>query len=181
MAFRFCPNCGARFAPPDADPFAPQKCERCGRIQYHTAAPCAGALIVKDGRVLLVKRGIEPFKGYWDIPGGFLAAGEHPRDGMLREVREETGLEVRVIRLLGVYMDRYGNDADSEYTLNHYYVVEPIGGMPRAADDAVELRWFAFNEIPKDQIAFEHERDVLRDLRDLFPNSLPSQESGRGG
>jgi 8-oxo-dGTP diphosphatase len=180
MAFTFCPNCGAQFAPPDADPFAPQKCEQCGRMQYHTAAPCAGALIVEDSRVLLVELGIEPFKGYWDIPGGFLAADEHPRDGMLREVREETGLEVRVIRWLGVYVDRYGSGTDAEYTLNHYYIVEPIGGMLRAADDAVELRWFAFDEIPEDKIAFEHERDVLHDLRDLthFPPSLTGKGAG---
>jgi len=122
-------------------------------------------LIVQDKHVLLVRRGIEPFRGYWDIPGGFLVPGEHPRNGMPREVREETGLEVRVVRFLGVYMDRYGNGGDSEYTLNHYYVVEPIGGTPRAADDAVELRWFAFDEIPVDQVAFAHEREALRDLR----------------
>jgi 8-oxo-dGTP diphosphatase len=125
-------------------------------------------LIVQDKRVLLVRRGIEPYRGYWDIPGGFLAPGEHPRDGMLREVREETGLKVRVVRFLGVYMDRYGSGADSEYTLNHYYVVEPIGGTPQAADDAVELRWFAFDEIPVDQIAFAHDREVLHDLREPY-------------
>ena len=179
MAFTFCPHCGIRL-PQYEDAFAPQKCEQCGRTQYHVSAPCAGALIVKDKRLLLVKRGIEPFRGYWDIPGGFLAAGEHPRDGMLREVREETGLEVRVVRLLGVYMDRYGDGADSEFTLNHYYVVEPIGGVPRAADDAVELRWFEFDEIPFDLIAFAHERDVLRDLRNptLSPSSLPTKGVG---
>jgi NADH pyrophosphatase NudC (nudix superfamily) len=96
MPFNFCPNCGARL-PPSDDGFAPQGCAQCGRTQYHNSKPCAGALIVKENRVLLVLRAVEPFKGCWDIPGGFLEAGEHPYDGMLREVKEETGLEIEII------------------------------------------------------------------------------------
>ena len=163
MSFNFCPNCGAQL-PTTNSQFAPQPCEHCGRTHYHNSKPCAGALIVKDKRVLLVLRAVEPFKGCWDIPGGFLEAGEHPRDGMLREVKEETGLDVRVIDLLGMYMDRYGDDS---FTLNHYYIVEPIGGTLRAADDVNDYRWFSLDQLPPDeQIAFAHTQRVLRDLRD---------------
>lgn len=166
MAFNFCPNCGAKLDS-TGDPFAAQTCSRCFRIHYHNSKPCAGALIMKDGRVLLVKRGVEPFKGYWDLPGGFLEAGEHSLDGMLREVREELGLEVRVIELLGVYMDRYAIEQGIEiFTLNHYYIVEPIAGELHAADDVSEFHWFAMDELPDaKRIAFEHERVVLTDLR----------------
>ena len=167
MAFNYCPNCGNAY-PQAADAFAPQTCAQCGQTQYHESKPCAGALIVCDGKILLVKRGIEPFKGWWDIPGGFLEPGEHPRDGMLREVREETGLSVRVRELLGVYMDNYDTpDGRNIFTLTHYYIVEPNGGAPRAADDAVELRWFPLDALPE-QIAFEHARVVLRDLQEKF-------------
>ena len=100
-----------------------------------------------------------------DLPGGFLEAGEHPIDGMFREVREETGLDVRVIELLGVYIDRYDNNGDEIFTLNHYYVVEPIGGELRAADDVDAFHWFALDALPA-QIAFEHARVVLSDLRE---------------
>jgi 8-oxo-dGTP diphosphatase len=164
MAFNFCPHCGARLD--SKDPFAPQTCAQCGRTHYHNSKPCAGALIVRDGRVLLVKRAVEPFKGCWDIPGGFLEAGEHPLDGMLREVREETGLDVRVRELLGVYMDRYDKGSGDEiYTLNHYYIVEPMAGTLRAADDVDEFRWFALDALPRDsEIAFAHARRVLGDL-----------------
>ncbi len=165
MAFNFCPNCGTRFAATYADAFAPQKCRQCGRVSYHESKPCAGALIVRDGRVLLVKRAVEPFKNHWDIPGGFLEPGEHPLDGMLREVKEETGLVVRVKELLGVYMDRYDDGTEEKYTLNHYYIVQPLEGTLRAADDAIETRWFALDALPE-QIAFEHARQVLRDLRE---------------
>ncbi len=146
--------------------FAPQTCTSCGRTQYHNSKPCAGALIVKDNRVLLVKRAVEPCQGCWDIPGGFLEPGEHPLDGMLREVKEETGLDVRVIGLLGVYMDRYKFDGEDFFTLNHYYVVEPIGGTLRAADDVDAYEWFDLGDLPAaDKIAFAHEQVVLRDLR----------------
>ncbi|MBI5301394.1 MAG: NUDIX domain-containing protein [Chloroflexi bacterium] len=164
MAYKFCSNCGNHL-PFTNYPFAPQTCTECGRTQYHNSKPCAGGLIVRDGCVLLVKRAVEPFKDYWDLPGGFLEAGEHPRDGMFREVREETGLEVRVRELLGVYVDRYDNNGDEIFTLNHYYIVEPIGGALRAADDVNAFAWFALDALP-DAIAFEHAPVVLRDLQE---------------
>ncbi len=90
MRFNFCPDCGAKLDT-STEPFASQTCTHCRRTHYHNSKPCAGALIVRDGCVLLVKRAVEPFKDYWDIPGGFLEAGEHPQDGMRCEVKEETG------------------------------------------------------------------------------------------
>lgn len=168
MAFNFCPQCGTRLLEsPSA--FAPQKCASCGRVQYHNSKPCAGALIVKENCVLLVLRAVEPFKDCWDIPGGFLEPGEHPINGMLREVKEETGLDVRVIDLLGVYIDRYYSDGEESFTLNHYYIVEPIAGKLRAADDVNVCRWFAFAQLPSEnQIAFEHTKKVLHDLKAKF-------------
>lgn len=163
MSYNYCSHCGSPLNIP-AKPLAAQICANCGRTHYHNSKPCAGALIVRDGCVLLVRRAVEPFKDYWDLPGGFLEAGEHPIDGMFREVREETGLDVRVRELLGVYMDRYDNNGDEIFTLNHYYIVEPIGGELRAADDVNAFYWFPLDALPE-QIAFEHARVVLRDLR----------------
>ncbi len=163
MAYKFCSNCGNAL-PITRDAFAAQTCAQCGRTQYHNSRPCAGALIVRDGRVLLVKRAVEPYKDCWDIPGGFLEAGEHPLDGMMREVREETGLEVRVLGLLGAYIDRYVFQGEEFFTLSAYYVVEPMGGQLRAQDDVNEFAWFALDALP-DAIAFEHPHAVLRDLR----------------
>lgn len=98
----------------------------------------------------------------WDIPGGFLEPGEHPEDGAAREALEETGLTVRVGRLIGVWMDVYGPEA-TDHTLNFYYCAIPTeGGVsePVAADDAVEIGWFGPNALPR-EIAFNHGRDVL--------------------
>jgi len=134
-------------------------CNACGRTFYHSSKPCVGALIVVEDKILLVKRKQEPYKGYWDIPGGFLETGEHPRNGLLREIREETGLEVRLIELLGIFMDKYGPDADD--TLNIHYLAEVIGGEAKAASDAVELRWFSKEKLPK-RIAFRNGREALK-------------------
>jgi len=70
-------------------------------------------LVVKGGRLLLVKRGVEPYEGCWDIPGGFLEAGEHPEDGAVREVQEETGLKVRLRGFFGAYIDTYGQGGET--------------------------------------------------------------------
>jgi 8-oxo-dGTP diphosphatase len=181
MSFNFCSHCGAGL-PRHADPFAAQKCAQCGWTHYHNSKPCAGALIVHDKRVLLVWRAIEPYKDCWDIPGGFLEPGEHPIDGMLREVREETGLTVRVIDLLGVYIDRYNFNGAEFFTLNHYYIVEPIGGELGAADDVNAHRWFPIDALPsEDKIAFEHAKVVLKDLQNYLSPSPSLQGKGRKG
>jgi 8-oxo-dGTP diphosphatase len=100
--------------------------------------------------------------GRWDIPGGFLEEGEHPLDGIRRELREETGLEVEPVDFLGVWMDRYGGDSTAEATLNLYWTARVLGGEPRAADDVSELRWFARDELPApDELAFENVPLVL--------------------
>lgn len=136
-------------------------CPACGRVAYENAKPCAGALVERGGKVLLVRRAIAPYRGWWDIPGGFLEANEHPESGAIREVREETGLRVRLAGLLGVYLDHYG----AARVLNLYYLARPAGGRERPGDDAAEVRWFGPAELPA-RIAFpRHARRVLADWR----------------
>lgn len=113
--------------------------------------------------MLLGKRGIEPYKGYWDVPGGFLEAGEHPEEGTKRELLEETGLEIRILGLIGFYMDRYG--ADGVWLINFYYAAERTGGELRAMDDVEELRWFSPDELPK-EFGFAHQYQLMDDLRE---------------
>jgi 8-oxo-dGTP diphosphatase len=107
-----------------------------------------GAVIVEDGRVLLVKRGHPPLAGEWSIPGGVLEIGETLREAAVREAREETCLTVEPAELLGVY-DRVLRD-DTGRTLYHYVLIDflcrPIGGTAQAADDADEVRWFTAAE-----------------------------------
>jgi ADP-ribose pyrophosphatase YjhB (NUDIX family) len=157
--FRFCPDCGARLSEPESPParLSAQVCDACRAIHYRNAKPCAGALVVRDGQVLLGKRAIEPGRGLWDIPGGFLEPWEHPADGAAREVLEETGLTVRMTSLLTVIMDTY---YDQFYTLNVYYLAEILHGVQQAADDLAELRWFAPAALPT-EFAFPHCKQVI--------------------
>jgi ADP-ribose pyrophosphatase YjhB (NUDIX family) len=101
-----------------------------------------GAVIVKAGRVLLVQRGNEPMKGHWSLPGGLLELGESLSDGVMREVREETGLLVEPLLLIEL-LDRIHRDG--EHVRYHYviadYLCRVAGGDLRAASDAAAVRW----------------------------------------
>jgi 8-oxo-dGTP diphosphatase len=130
-----------------------------------------GAIIIEGDRVVLVKRGHAPLLGEWSIPGGMLEVGETLRQAAVREVLEETGLQVEAGELLGVF-DRIVHDAD-ERTLYHYVLIDflcrKITGEPQPAYDAAEARWFTRAELvglglPEDtqdviRLGFEKSRD----------------------
>jgi ADP-ribose pyrophosphatase YjhB (NUDIX family) len=131
-------------------------CPACGRVHWENAKPCAGALVVRNGKVLLVRRRVEPFLGYWDIPGGFCEADEHPALAAIRETREETGLEIELTGLLGLWMDEYeGRD-----TLTVHYLARPLGRQLRPDDDADGAAWFAPSALPR-RIAYDNGRRAL--------------------
>jgi ADP-ribose pyrophosphatase YjhB (NUDIX family) len=156
-----CSNCGSALG---SEP--PTTCAACGAEHWRNAKPCGGALLVHDGRLLLARRAIEPWRGRWDIPGGFCDEREHPRDAAARELREETGLQGRPVRFLGIWVDDYEN---GDVCMNVYYVMEPVGETEPSGGSAEisELRWFAPDELPLDDISFPaHCRDVLAAWRD---------------
>lgn len=159
----FCPRCRGELAGDGTR----LSCPACGFVVYASSKPTAGALCVEDGRVLLARRAAEPFKGRWDIPGGFLEEGEDPVDGLRRELKEETGLDVEPERFLGVWMDRYGSESTAEATLNLYWTARIVAGDPEPADDVSELRWFDRDALPRpDELAFENVPLVLAAWRD---------------
>jgi ADP-ribose pyrophosphatase YjhB (NUDIX family) len=162
--WRFCPQCGARIEPSQGC----ARCDACGFVHYDASASTASAVLVDAaGRVLLARRAIEPERGKWDLPGGFLEAGEHPLDGLRRELHEETGLAVEPLELLGIWMDVYGEAATP--TLNLYWLCR-ADGQPLAADDVDEVRWFAADELPPPgELAFRVNVLVLDAWRQQHP------------
>jgi ADP-ribose pyrophosphatase YjhB (NUDIX family) len=143
-------------------------CPACGFRFYAASSPTASALPVDSrGRVLLARRAIEPDRGKWDILGGFLEEGEHPLDGLRREVREETGLDAEPLEFLVATIDRYGDSEDAPATLNLVWTARVGDGEAKAADDVEELRWFEREGLPPpEECAFEHVATVLRVWRE---------------
>ena len=168
---RFCPACGGELALRQLVAHEParQVCTRCARVQYRNAKPCAEVLVIRDGRVLLVRRAFAPGQGKWDIPGGFLEADEHPEAGARRELREETGLAITITGLLGIYLDGYFYDEpNGDTTLNLCYLAT-ADGEPQAGDDAAAVGWFAPDELPgAAEIEFRHQLHVFEDWRRMM-------------
>lgn len=159
--FEFCPSCATRLEWGD-DAGRGGRCPACRRAWYRNAAPTAGAAIVKDGKALITQRGIEPAKGKWDVPGGFLAPDEDPVAGLRRELREELGIEVdvSVADCVSMVPHPYGSEGDLVLALG--FVARLAGGQPRAADDVEDFRWVDAAELEAVDFAWEHDRDLVR-------------------
>jgi ADP-ribose pyrophosphatase YjhB (NUDIX family) len=162
--FRFCPKCGGRLNLKRVEEFERLVCAKCSFVFYENPRPTASAIIFKDDKVLLVKRAIEPRRGFWDLPGGFLEKDEHPEEALRRELKEELCVEIEVLELLGIYMDQYGYDEAGSHTLNIYYLVKIVSGEPKPASDIQGLEWFDKTNLPQ-KIAFENNKEALQAWR----------------
>ena len=123
-----------------------------------------GAIIIEDDRVALVRRGQPPLQGKWSIPGGVLEVGETLRAAAEREVREETGLEVEIGELLGVF-DRVVPDEEGHIRY-HYVLIDflcrRVSGKLRAGDDAEDVDWFQAEELDELGLAPETRKVILK-------------------
>ncbi len=129
-----------------------------------------GAVIVDhhldDRRVLLIRRGQPPLFGEWSLPGGVLECGETLREAVIREAREETGLLVEAVEMLGVY-ERVIRD-DERRVRYHYVLLDflcrVVGGDLTAGSDAADVRWFTRDELPALNLAHDANDVVLKGL-----------------
>ena len=108
-----------------------------------------GAVIVSENKIVLIKRGNEPSRGKWTIPGGLVELGENPEQAVIRETKEETGLDVENPTLIDVVSNV---DLDEKGKVKYHYViidyfVHAKSGTAQAASDAVELRWVSLDEV----------------------------------
>ncbi len=136
-------------------------CTACGFIFYLDPKLASGAVFSYDGGILLVRRAIEPSYGKWVFPGGYVDRGETLEGATVREVKEETGLDVRLLRILSTY-SYPGNPV-----ILAVFLGEVTGGSLRMDDESLEIRAFPPSEIPWNDLAFHSTRMALQDYLKL--------------
>ena len=160
--YNFCPQCGnpMKEALPGPDEPVRRICLGCGLKIHPDPKVAVASLIFQNGRVLLLKRSRPPAREKWCLPGGFVDRGETLEDAAVREVGEETGLEVRIDRLFGLY------SYPGYPVVVAIFQVEILGGRLAINDESRTSSWFAPDEIPWDDLAFPSTRDSLQTWRD---------------
>jgi ADP-ribose pyrophosphatase YjhB (NUDIX family) len=131
-------------------------CPQCGWIYFIDPKVAAAVLVERDGRVLLVRRVNEPFRGLWTLPAGFVNGNEDPAEAAARECLEETGLSVRVTRVMDVIAGRE-HERGADFVI--VYHAEFVGGDLTPADDADAADWFVRSDLPP--LAFRATQKVL--------------------
>ncbi|MGH2853981.1 MAG: NUDIX hydrolase [Solirubrobacteraceae bacterium] len=184
---RHCWRCGSVLGQ-----IPPTRCAVCGQEHFTNPKPCGEAVVVHEGHVLLVRRARSPWKGKWDVPGGFCEGDEHPMHAAERELAEEVGLRASAVSYLGTWIDVYGPatfDGLHEHTANSAYLMQMVGepagmrhGLADVSAESLQLdevtaaRWFSLDEIPE-EIAFpNHVCKVLALTRQVVARSGCDQQ-----
>ncbi len=155
---RFCANCGHALGEREVGGKRRPACPQCGAIVFEDPKLAVAVLIEREGGALLGRRSPNSASpGKWSFPAGFVDRGERVEDAAVREVREETGLAVRLDALLGLY------SATGQPTVLAVYVGTAVGGDLAPADDLTELAVFPFDAPPEP--AFPHDPQILADWR----------------
>jgi 8-oxo-dGTP diphosphatase len=155
-ASRYCPRCAGPLSARRSD--ARMACGRCGFVEYRNPLPGVVVLVVDGDRVLLGRRSPRSYRpGKWGLPGGYVERGENFLSAAIREVREETGLQIRILSLLSVVSNFF---AEGLQTLVTVLLAEVTGGRERPGDDLVELAWHRFPETLPD-MAFEADAHII--------------------
>ena len=160
----YCPQCANLMESAEVGGRLRQVCPACGYILYRNPVPGVGVLIEVPGGIVLVQRGQPPFVGSWALPAGYIEEDESVEQAAAREAREETGLEVELDELFGVYSFPEG---PVQSGIIIFYRGRPVGGELRAGDDAQDVRVFAADGLPE-WVAFRTHREVLARWRNVL-------------
>lgn len=132
-------------------------------MSYKNPKITADGAIIKNDKILLIKRKNDPFKGKWALPGGFVEYGEKVEDAVKREVYEETGLKTKIKKIIGVYSDP--NRDPRGHTVTIVYLLDIIGGDLKSNDDASDAKFFNFKELP--DLSFDHNIIIKDSIRSI--------------
>lgn len=167
---KHCPHCSAALSEQSVGGRARLRCPACGFVLYSNPA-CAAAGVVFDsrGRVLLVRRAIEPFRGFWALPAGYQEIDEDPAATVVREVLEESGVEIVVHGLLDLI---FVSDDPRRPANVAVFLCRAVGGSLRPGEEESEAAWFPLDGLPP-EIGFQNYPRILGRLRqvDGYPDS----------
>lgn len=146
---RYCSECGSLLGAPP-----PTRCDTCGREHWRNAKPGAAGLVVRNDKLLLVRRAHEPWLGSWCAPSGFCDGDEHPILTAEREIAEEAGIRARVVGFLGVWVGPYGDRDADEWVSVAYYHADPLDDQMGSPDgvESMEVGWFAIDDLPPSEL-----------------------------
>ena len=158
--YAHCPRCGGPLESRVVFSHDPPRlvCLVCRFVFYLDPKVAVGAICRKDGKIVLLRRAIEPARGKWVFPGGYVDRGESLEDAARREAREEIGAEVRLTGLVNVY------SYTGRPVIVVVYEAEVVGGEIRGGEEALEVRSFEPGEIPWDGLAFRSTREALQEF-----------------
>lgn len=151
--FAHCPRCGAGMQTKQVMDKPRRVCPACGYVYFTDPKVGVGVAVVEEGRLLLVRRAMNPERGKWSLPAGFLDQGENPRETAAREALEETGLVVEIDKLIDVFHNAPGRGGASIFIL---YRARLTGGQLQAGDDADAADFFALDQLPELAFASTH-------------------------
>lgn len=162
---RYCPYCRTelerRFIAGRERPF----CAVCDRPFFSDPKLAVAVIVYQEGQIVLQRRAIEPGIGLWSFPSGFVERGETVEAAAIREVREETGLDVQIEQLVGLY-SRHGHPV-----VLAVYQARVIRGELRTSEESSAVSWFALDALPP--LAFPHDSLILRDWQEKLSRSQP--------
>ena len=151
---RFCPRCATPLEERDHQGHSWPTCPQCGFIYYRDPKVAVAVVTGRDGKVLLGRRNHEPKNGLWTFPSGYVNAGEALEDAAYRETLEETGMEVRLERILTVSSEN-GNPVVLVVFTGHI-----VGGAPQAGVETTEVGFFHPSALP--ELAFDHDAAIIQ-------------------
>jgi 8-oxo-dGTP diphosphatase len=155
---RFCPRCGS-----EATIRYPRSitCSKCGYGAFYNPKPVACAITAnQDNEIILLKRGFEPNRGRWSMPGGFVDLGESVENAAIRETKEEIDVDIEIVNLVGVY----SRSTDRIVVVVYAARTE---GTPSRTEEALDIHAFRPTTIPWDELAFWSDDRALRDYLSL--------------
>jgi ADP-ribose pyrophosphatase YjhB (NUDIX family) len=155
-SIKFCPRCGTQVNRVESFGAVRPVCPQCNWIYFRDPKVAAAVLVEMDGRVLLVRRVNEPFRGMWTLPAGFVDSGEDPAEAAARECLEETGLRVHVTNVREIIPGRE-HERGADFVIVYHAEVVSCELVP--ADDADAAEWFSRNALPP--LAFRATKQVL--------------------